>query len=68
MNRFSVVASIALTLLACFGGAQVIPNETARATFRVNFDRWCGPFVIEVTSEQAPNGAESFVSPGQNGK
>lgn len=62
MNRFSVVASIALTLVACSGSkqaaAQAPTNETAPATFRVNFDTSRGPFVIEVNREQAPNGAD----------
>jgi peptidyl-prolyl cis-trans isomerase A (cyclophilin A) len=55
MSRFSVVASIALTLVACSGSPA---NETAPATFRVNFDTSRGPFVIEVTRELAPNGAD----------
>jgi peptidyl-prolyl cis-trans isomerase A (cyclophilin A) len=62
MSRFSVVASIALTLVACSGSkqasAQAPANETAPATFRVNFDTSRGPFVIEVNREQAPNGAD----------
>ena len=62
MNRFSVVASIALTLVACSGSkqaaAQAPTSETAPATFRVNFDTSRGPFVIEVTRDLAPNGAD----------
>lgn len=64
MMRFSLAASLALTLVACSGSkqasAQAPPNEKAPATFRVNFDSSRGPFVVEITREDAPNGADRF--------
>jgi peptidyl-prolyl cis-trans isomerase A (cyclophilin A) len=35
-------------------------NETAPATFKVNFDTSVGPFVVEVTRAWAPKGADRF--------
>ena len=64
MKKFSAIAWIALTLVACSGSkqasAQAPANEKAPDTFRVNFDTSRGPFVVEVTREQAPNGADRF--------
>jgi peptidyl-prolyl cis-trans isomerase A (cyclophilin A) len=60
MKRFSIVASMALTLAACSGSAQGPTNEKAPDTFRVNFDTSRGPFVVEITRAQAPNGADRF--------
>src|SRR5258708_2751971 len=60
MNRLSIAASMALSLTVFSGCAQGPRNETAPATFKVNFDTSRGPFVVEVTREQAPNGADRF--------
>jgi peptidyl-prolyl cis-trans isomerase A (cyclophilin A) len=35
-------------------------TETAPATYRVQFDTSAGPFVVEVTREWAPHGADRF--------
>ena len=62
--RISLAASLALTLVACSGSkeasAQAPPHEQAPATFRVNFDTSRGAFVVEITREDAPNGADRF--------
>lgn len=62
--RFSLAASLALTLVACSGSkqasAQAPPNEKAPATFRVNFETSRGPFVVEINRDDAPNGADRF--------
>jgi len=65
MKQFSVIASIAMILAACSASkpaaAQKAPaEETAPATFRVNFDTSRGPFVVEIIREQAPHGADRF--------
>jgi len=60
MKTFPLIASIALLLGACSAGAQKPSNETAPATFRVNFDTSRGPIVIEVTRADAPLGADRF--------
>ena len=60
MKRFSIVASILMTMAAFSGCAQSPTNEQAPATFRVNFDTSRGPFVVEVIRDQAPNGADRF--------
>src|ERR1700722_14438704 len=64
MRRLPIVVSIAMVLAACSGtkvAAQKAPaEETAPATFRVDFDTSRGPFVVEITREQAPNGADRF--------
>jgi peptidyl-prolyl cis-trans isomerase A (cyclophilin A) len=60
MKTFTLIASIALTLGVSYACAQKLPNETAPATFRVNFDTSRGPVVIEVTRANAPNGADRF--------
>lgn len=60
MKTFPLIASIALFLGACSAGAQKPTNETAPATFRVNFDTSRGPVVIEVTRADAPLGADRF--------
>jgi peptidyl-prolyl cis-trans isomerase A (cyclophilin A) len=67
MNRFSFLLSITLLLSACSGSkpasAQKAPSsETAPATFRINFDTSRGPFVVEITREQAPHGADHLYS------
>ncbi|HVW86048.1 MAG TPA: peptidylprolyl isomerase [Bryobacteraceae bacterium] len=64
MKKISILASVALLLTACSGSkpasAQGPANETAPATFRVNFDTSRGSFVVEITRELAPNGADRF--------
>src|SRR5580700_5967475 len=60
MKTFPLIASVALLLGACSAGAQKPTNETAPATFRVNFDTSRGPVVIEVTRADAPIGADRF--------
>jgi peptidyl-prolyl cis-trans isomerase A (cyclophilin A) len=42
-------------------------NETAPATFRANFDTSKGTFVVEVTREWAPRGADRFYNLVKNG-
>lgn len=60
MKTLSLIATIALLTSACSAAAQKPPNETAPATFRVNFDTSRGPVVVEVTRALAPNGADRF--------
>lgn len=64
MLKSSLVALIALTLVACSSSqeasAQGPPNQKAPDTFRVNFDSSRGPFVVEITRADAPNGADRF--------
>jgi peptidyl-prolyl cis-trans isomerase A (cyclophilin A) len=60
MKTFSLFAALAFLLGACSAGAQKPSNETAPATFRVNFDTSRGPVVIEVTRADAPVGADRF--------
>jgi peptidyl-prolyl cis-trans isomerase A (cyclophilin A) len=60
--------SIAMVLAACSASkpaaaqkaAEAGAGETAPATFRVDFDTSRGPFVVEITRDQAPNGADHF--------
>jgi peptidyl-prolyl cis-trans isomerase A (cyclophilin A) len=59
MKTISLIVSIAL-LSACAACGQKPANETAPATFKVNFDTSRGPVVIEVTRADAPNGADRF--------
>jgi len=63
MNRSTFVLTLAALLAGCSGSkpasAQKAPaNETAPATYRVNFDTSRGGFVVEINREQAPNGAD----------
>ena len=51
-------AAAALLLAACSHSGPT--NETAPATFRVNFDTTKGPILIEVTRDLAPIGADRF--------
>jgi peptidyl-prolyl cis-trans isomerase A (cyclophilin A) len=67
MNRFPLLLSIAVLLSACSASkdasAQKAPlSETAPATFRVNFDTSRGPFVVEITRDLAPHGADRLYS------
>jgi peptidyl-prolyl cis-trans isomerase A (cyclophilin A) len=57
MTRLSAVATIALTLAAC-SGAQGPTNDKAPDVFRIDFETSRGPFVVEVTRDLAPNGAD----------
>jgi peptidyl-prolyl cis-trans isomerase A (cyclophilin A) len=60
MKTFPLIASTVFLLGACLAVAQKPANQTAPATFRVNFDTSRGPVVIEVTRALAPNGADHF--------
>jgi peptidyl-prolyl cis-trans isomerase A (cyclophilin A) len=64
MKKLPLVVPVALLLGACSSGkvaAQKAPTEaTSPAMFRVSFDTTRGPFVVEVTREQAPHGADRF--------
>src|SRR5580658_42589 len=60
MKTFTLISFIALSLGVSFACAQKLSNETAPATFRVNFDTSRGPVVVEVTRANAPNGADRF--------
>ena len=70
MKRLPLVVSIAMVLAACSASKpaaaqKAAPQEagasgTAPPTFRVDFDTSRGPFVVEVTRDQAPNGADHF--------
>jgi peptidyl-prolyl cis-trans isomerase A (cyclophilin A) len=60
MKNLSLIVSVVLLLAACSAGAQKLTNETAPASFRVNFDTSRGPVVIEVTRADAPVGADRF--------
>jgi peptidyl-prolyl cis-trans isomerase A (cyclophilin A) len=42
-------------------------NETAPATFKARFETSKGPFVVDVTREWAPNGADRFYNLVKNG-
>jgi peptidyl-prolyl cis-trans isomerase A (cyclophilin A) len=64
-NKIPVLVSLAALLAGCSNSerahAEKAPtNETAPATYRVNFDTSRGPFVIEVVRENAPLGADRF--------
>ena len=63
MKRLCAVASIALTLAACSGAqstpsSEKLPNEKAPDVYRINFDTSKGPVIVEITRDQAPNGAD----------
>src|ERR1017187_6689336 len=60
MKTFPLIASTVFLLSAFSAVAQKPANQTAPATFRVNFDTSKGPVVIEVTRALAPNGADQF--------
>jgi peptidyl-prolyl cis-trans isomerase A (cyclophilin A) len=55
MNRFPILLSIAVLLSACSGSKSETP---APATYRVNFETSRGPFVVEITRDLAPHGAD----------
>jgi peptidyl-prolyl cis-trans isomerase A (cyclophilin A) len=54
----TAAGAILFLLAACSHGG--LTNETAPATYRVNFDTTKGPVVIEVTRDLAPLGADRF--------
>jgi peptidyl-prolyl cis-trans isomerase A (cyclophilin A) len=56
--RLAGAGAILFLLAACSHGGPT--NETAPATYRVNFDTTKGPVVIEVTRDLAPIGADRF--------
>jgi peptidyl-prolyl cis-trans isomerase A (cyclophilin A) len=62
LKRSFVLSSVALTLAACSGAQTAsdkkLPAEKAPDVYRVNFDTSRGPFVVEITRDQAPNGAD----------
>jgi len=57
-SALAAAAAAIFLLTACSHGGPT--NETAPATFRVNFDTTKGPILIEVTRELAPMGADRF--------
>jgi peptidyl-prolyl cis-trans isomerase A (cyclophilin A) len=66
-NLRRLLAALALTLAACSGAQKSqeasrtpLPRDIAPATFRVNFDTSRGLFVVEVTRDLAPLGADRF--------
>ena len=65
MRKTTFALPLALLLTACSGQktatAQKAPaEELAPAVYRVNFETSKGLFVVEITREQAPNGADRF--------
>ncbi|MCU1330721.1 MAG: peptidyl-prolyl cis-trans isomerase PpiA precursor [Bryobacterales bacterium] len=67
MNKTTFALPLAILLVSCSGSksasAEKAPlEETAPAVFRVNVETSKGPFVVEVTREQAPHGADRFYS------
>jgi peptidyl-prolyl cis-trans isomerase A (cyclophilin A) len=65
--RLPILLAAAALLSACSASkeatAQKAPvSETAPATYRVNFDTSRGPFVVEITRDQAPHGADRLYS------
>ncbi|MGD1069925.1 MAG: peptidylprolyl isomerase [Bryobacteraceae bacterium] len=64
MKRISLALSIALALAACSTSKQAVvqasSDEKAPAVFRVDFDTSRGPFVVEITRDLAPHGADHF--------
>lgn len=67
MKKTTFALPLAILLTGCSGSktatAQKAPlEETAPAVFRVNVETSKGPFVVEVTREQAPHGADRFYS------
>jgi peptidyl-prolyl cis-trans isomerase A (cyclophilin A) len=79
MNRFTfptILAAVlvlgAASLVLGQGDTSALKNpaalkETAPATYKVNFDTSVGTFVVEVTREWAPNGADRFYNLVKNG-
>jgi peptidyl-prolyl cis-trans isomerase A (cyclophilin A) len=59
MHRFPILFTIAVLLSACSPSRS---EETAPATFKVTYDTSKGPFVVEVTRDLAPHGADRLYS------
>jgi peptidyl-prolyl cis-trans isomerase A (cyclophilin A) len=57
----------AALLLAVAAPSSAQMNERAPATYKVRFDTSKGSFVVEVTREWAPNGADRFYNLVKNG-
>jgi peptidyl-prolyl cis-trans isomerase A (cyclophilin A) len=63
LKKFPAVATIALILAACSGAQNPKTlHEKAPAVFQVSFDTSRGPFVVEITRDLAPNGADRLYS------
>lgn len=64
MKQIAFIASIAMLLTGCSGSKaqDKTHDEKAPDTYRVNFDTSRGPFVVEITRSQAPNGADRLYS------
>ena len=66
MKKLFVLSFAIVALAACSSSAQKnsakepVKTGTAPATFRVKFDTSKGPFVVEVTRDWAPIGADRF--------
>ena len=64
MKKISLALPVVLILTACSASKPTVveasSDQTAPATYRVNFDTSRGPFVIEVTRDLAPHGADHF--------
>src|ERR1700712_2444182 len=56
MNRLHLVLEAAVALTSCASAQKA--ESPAPATYRVNFETSRGPFVVEITREQAPHGAD----------
>jgi peptidyl-prolyl cis-trans isomerase A (cyclophilin A) len=60
MKKISVLAGMALLLIACSSTKQAAAQGQAPAVYRVNLDLTKGPVVVEVTRADAPEGADRF--------
>ncbi len=60
MKNLLLVAGLAIFSTVFTACGQKPANERAPDTYRVNMDTSRGPVVIEVTRENAPNGADRF--------
>jgi peptidyl-prolyl cis-trans isomerase A (cyclophilin A) len=56
----ALCAVLALTALSCKKTKPSLPNVTAPANFRVQFDTTRGPVIVEVSRALAPNGVDRF--------
>lgn len=70
--RLWSIALVGIALAAVPARAQDLKkpaslNETAPATFKANFDTSAGSFVVEVTRDWAPHGADRFYNLVKNG-
>jgi peptidyl-prolyl cis-trans isomerase A (cyclophilin A) len=60
MLKHVIAVAALVAIVSQAPGAAQAPNEQAPATFRARFDTSQGAFVIEVTREWAPLGADRF--------